>query len=62
MSSNPADLVHLRRIEPSRKNDASTRALVEAFSLAYGDDGATLDIAEIKHEEVNFADAFEMPF
>ncbi|HKG76531.1 MAG TPA: hypothetical protein VKA90_03355 [Beijerinckiaceae bacterium] len=38
------------------------RALEEAFSLAYGDDGATLDIAEIEHEEVNFADAFEMPF
>ena len=41
---------------------AYARSLEEAFSLAYGDDGATLDIAEMDHEEVDVADEFEPPF
>ena len=41
---------------------AYARTLEEAFSLAYGDDGASLDIAEIDHEELDFADEFEPPF
>ena len=38
------------------------QTLEEAFSLAYSDDGATLDIAEMDHEDLDFADEFEPPF
>lgn len=41
---------------------AYARTLDEAFSLAYGDDGATLDIAEMDREEFDLADEFEAPF
>jgi hypothetical protein len=41
---------------------AYARSLEEAVSLAYGDDGASLDIAEMDHEDFDVADEFEPPF
>ena len=41
---------------------AYAQTLEEAFSLAYTDDGAALDIAEMDHELFEVADEFEPPF
>lgn len=41
---------------------AYARSLEEAFLLAYSDDGETLDIAEMDHEEIEVADEFEPRF